>query len=356
MGRVSKRKIAQRTLQEQYLAASHPVKRYQVGIYARLSSGRRDKTGGLAAGTESLGVQIEIAKRFVETFNREEMGERMDVVRCYTDLGKTGSNFEREGFRHLLQDIRGGEINCVIVKDLSRFGRNYLEAAHYIENIFPFLGVRFIAVSDGYDTGKEGNENMQMTFAIKNLVNDLYAKEFSKKAKLHLARRRAEGSYVGGPPPYGYVTKWNEKKRVLVPDDNTRGVVSFLFETFVKTESYTATAKLLNKRKINPPTVYKKTKEVYYTSDENDYKGWDKSAVKRILESATYTGTLVQGKTSMTARDEKNRIHKPEDEWVITKDAHVPLVSMERYQQAAKIREKITRKSTPVQTDGKGSK
>ena len=114
--------------------------------------------------------------------------------------------------------------------DLSRFGRNYLEAGNYIEKIFPFLGVRFIAVADGFDTGKEGNENKQMASEIKNLVNDMYAKDFSKKAKLHLKQRREEGSYVGGPPPYGYRAEWSGKRRVLLPDENTKSIVTFIYE------------------------------------------------------------------------------------------------------------------------------
>ena len=202
MGRVSKRGNSLRKTADIQTELNMEKKRYKAGIYARLSSDQDEKKN------ESVEVQIEIARKFVEEFNRNKAGEVIDVIECYTDLGKTGSNFERAGFLRLLQDIRLGEINCVIVKDLSRFGRNYLEAGNYIEKIFPFLGVRFIAVADGFDTGKEGNENKQMAAEIKNLVNDMYAKDFSKKAKLHLKQRREEGSYVGGPPPYGYMAEW----------------------------------------------------------------------------------------------------------------------------------------------------
>ncbi len=343
MGRVSKRKAA-----GQQSVVEGNIKRYKAGIYARLSSDQDMKKN------ESVEVQIEIAKKYVEEFNQKNTGEKIDVAECYTDLGKTGSNFEREGFLRLLQDIRLGEINCVIVKDLSRFGRNYLEAGNYIEKIFPFLGVRFIAVADGFDTGKEGNENKQMASEIKNLVNDMYAKDFSKKAKIHLKQRREEGSYVGGPPPYGYMADWNGKRRVLIPDDNTAIIVRFIYEKFVETESYTAVADMLNRRKINPPAIYKTTKEVYHSFDEKGYKGWDKSAVERILKSDTYSGTLVQGKTSITARNEKNRIHKTEDEWVITKDAHAPLVDLELYQKAKEIRKKITQKTASHKNHTKG--
>lgn len=349
MGRISKRKTA-----GQNTVVTGNAKRYQAGIYARLSSAQGDRACGQGSKTESVELQIKIAKKYVEEFNQQKNGETMEVVGYYTDLGKTGSNFEREGFLELLQDIRLGKINCVIVKDLSRFGRNYLEAGNYIEKIFPFLGVRFIAVSDGFDTGKAGNETKQMASEIKNLVNDMYAKDFSKKAKVHLKQRREEGSYVGGAPPYGYVADWDGKRRILIPDEQTAAVVRFIYEKFVETESYTTVVMQLNQRKINPPAVYKKTKEVYAPLDEKAYKGWDRSAVERILKSDTYSGTLVQGKTSITARDEKNRIQKTEEEWVVTKDAQKPLVDMEIYLKAAEIRQKAAQKKALQKHPSKG--
>lgn len=336
MGRVSKRKAAANQ------AALHKEeKQIKAGIYARLSSEHGGRACGQSQKNESLEAQIEIAEKFVEEYNHEKTGETIHIIGYYTDLGKTGSNFERAGFLRLLQDIRFGKINCVIVKDLSRFGRNYLETGNYIEKIFPFLGVRFIAVSDGFDTGKEGNEKKQMTSEIKNLINDMYAKDFSQKAKIHLKQRREEGSYVGGPPPYGYITEWNGKRRVLIPDENTKEIVRFIFKKFMETESYTAVAEELSHRHINPPSVYKKTKEVYHTLPSGEYKRWDKSAVERILKSETYTGTLVQGKTGITARNEKNRIHKPKGEWVITKDAHEPLIDRASYRITEEIRRRI---------------
>lgn len=343
MGRVSKRKAASGQAEEKRDAL-----KLRAGIYARLSSDQDIKKN------ESVETQIEIAKQFVEKFNGQKTGEVIDIAECYTDLGKTGSNFEREGFLRLLQDIRLGEINCVIVKDLSRFGRNYLEAGNYIEKIFPFLGVRFIAVADGFDTGKEGNENKQMASEIKNLVNDMYAKDFSKKAKLHLKQRREEGSYVGGPPPYGYKAEWSGKRRVLMPDENTEAIVRFIYEKFVETQSYAAVADELSRRLINPPYLYKKTKEVYHTAGEADYKGWDKGSVERILKSETYVGTLVQGRTSITAKNEKNRTQKPEDEWVVTKSAHEPLIEEELYKKTAEIHQKIKARTAAHRHPTKG--
>lgn len=306
---------------------------FKAGIYARLSADLDERKN------ESIEVQIEIARKFVEEWNRGS-NERIEVADCYTDLGKTGTNFNRDGFKRLMQDIRLGDINCVIVKDLSRFGRNYLEAGNYIEKIFPFLGVRFIAVADGYDTGADGSDTKQMVSEIKNLVNDMYAKDFSLKARSSLAQRRKEGAYVGGPAPYGYRAEWEGRLRKLVPDENTADIVRYIYQKFIDTESYKAVADDLNTRKVNPPMVYRKTGEVCCMPGA-DFKGWDKSGVERILKSDTYSGKLVQGKTSITARDEKNRIHKPEDDWVVKEEAHEPLIGRETAEAAARVRRKL---------------
>lgn len=333
MGRVSKRKA---TLLRQ--TSLQGKRYYKVGIYARLSSDNNEKK------KESIEVQIKMAKKFVEEFNEKHNEERMDIAECYIDLGKTGSHFNREGFRKLMQDIRLGDINCVIVKDLSRFGRNYLEAGNYIEKIFPFLGVRFIAIADGYDTGKKGNETKQMASEIKNLINDMYAKDFSKKAKIHLKQQREEGSYTGGPPPYGYLSQWEGKKRKLVPDENTSSIVSLIYHLFIEKENYTKVTNELNKRKINPPAVYKKKREVYYSGNDSTYKGWDRSSVERILQNQTYIGTLVQGKTSIIARNEKNRKYKPQEEWVMRKAVHEALIDEETYHIVQKVRNKLQKR------------
>lgn len=335
MGRVSKRASAPA------VAVKEAKICYKAGIYARLSSDQDRKKN------ESVEVQVKIAEKYIEDFNRQGT-ERIVVYDRYIDLGKTGSNFNRDEFQRLMQDIRLGDIDCVVVKDLSRFGRNYLEAGNYIEKIFPFLGVRFIAVADGLDTGKRGSDTKQMATEIKNLVNDMYAKDFSVKAKQHLKQRRQEGSYVGGPPPYGYTSAMtggachgDRKIRKLEPDENTAGIVKHIFSLFIETGSYAAVADDLNRKRTNPPYVYKKTGEVFFASETGEYKGWDKSAVERILKSETYTGKLVQGRTSITARDEKNRIHKAEDEWVVRENTHEPIIDAALFAEAAKVRERL---------------
>lgn len=332
MPRISKRNHAKLPLK----VLADPLKIYKVGIYARLSADFDDKKN------ESVDVQIDISKKYMESLISN--GEKMELYDIYSDLGKTGTNFSRDEFTRMMQDIRLSEVNCVIVKDLSRFGRDYLEAGNYIEKIFPFMGVRFIAVSDGFDTGIKGNDNKKMAMNIKNLVNDMYAKDFSKKAKIHLQQRRERGSYVGGPTPYGYNYEWagNNKKLVIEPD--TKLVVELIFDTFIHEKSYTAVTNLLNTRRVNPPAIYKETKEVFCPLDK-EYKGWDKGSIAKILKSETYMGTLVQGKTSITARNEKNRVKNDKAEWTIVENCHEALVSREVFDKVQDIIEDIRQKT-----------
>ena len=340
MGRVSKRTFAPAR------ADKETKVRYKAGIYARLSSDQDSKPlkGHKGSKNESVEVQVRIAEKHIEELNREGT-ERIEIADRYIDLGKTGTNFNRDEFQRLMQDIRLGDIDCVVVKDLSRFGRNYLEAGNYIEKLFPFLGVRFIAVADGLDTGNRGSNTKQMSTAmaveIKNLVNDMYAKDFSVKAKQQLKLRRQEGSYVGGPPPYGYKAGWDKKLRKLLPDENTAGIVKHIFSLFIETGSFTAVADDLNRKKCNPPSVYQKTGNVFFDPEQGEYKGWDKGAVERIVKSETYTGKLVQGKSSITARDEKNRIHKAEEEWVVKENTHEPIIDTALFAEAAEVRKRL---------------
>ena len=183
---------------------------FNTAIYVRLS---KEDIVAAQSGRESNSITNQ--KQLILDFLKDK--PEFNIVSIRIDDGYTGTNFDRPAFQRMLNDIKAGRINCVVVKDLSRFGRNYLEAGNYIEKIFPFLGVRFIAVADGFDTGAGGNETKQMVSEIKNLVNDMYAKDFSVKAKASLAQRRKEGSYVGGPAPYGYKAVWEGKVRRLIP-------------------------------------------------------------------------------------------------------------------------------------------
>lgn len=309
MARISRRK--ERVSDEKKISQQDRI--YKVAAYARLSSDQDEKKN------ESIDVQIDIIKKYVEKQNL--LGEdQMILYDTYCDSGKTGTNFNRDEFLRMMRDIRVGDVNCVIVKDFSRFGRNYLEAGNYIEKIFPFLGVRFIAVTDKFDTMTVGNDSKNMAMNIKNLVNDMYAKDFSKRAKIHLQQRRERGSYVGGATPYGFTFEWVGKNKKLIVDKNTASIVSMIFDTFIREKKYSAVTNKLNEMRINPPMIYKVAGEVYCREEES-YKGWDNASVKRILKNITYIGTLAQGK----------------DKPVVFENAHEAIISKQNYEEVQKI-------------------
>lgn len=196
-----------------FIANAKPLKMYSVGIYVRLSVDASERKN------ESIETQIEIAKAFI---SRQK---DMVIFDCYTDIGKTGTNFEREGFERMMRDVRMRKIDCIIVKDLSRFGRNHIETGNYIEKIFPFMGVRFIAVTDNFDSMNISGQNETLGVNLKNLVNEMYAKDIAIKVKSSRQAKWEQGSYTGGVAPYGYRTEWIGDKKCLFIEETTSDVV-----------------------------------------------------------------------------------------------------------------------------------
>lgn len=190
---------------------------FYVGIYARLSVDSTEQKN------ESIDTQIAIAKQYIKEH------PEMELYDCYVDLGKTGSNFKREGFERMMWDVRKKHIDCVIVKDLSRFGRNYIETGNYIQKIFPFMKVRFIAITDGVDTFQTKLGADEITVNLKNLVNEMYVKDISEKVKSIKHISLEQGSYTGGIAPYGYCAKWvNEKNVFLYAQKQQRLLKTFI--------------------------------------------------------------------------------------------------------------------------------
>lgn len=320
MAKTSKRK------NRQVSAAIQPAKVYRVGIYVRISSSRRE---------DSLQSQMDIIKAYIAG-NSEEMV----VCGVYRDSGKTGTNFERGGFLELLQDIRLGRINCVIVKDLSRFGRNYLEAGDYIEKIFPMLGVRFISVSEGVDTQKKSVDTMEIK--IRNLVNTAYAADISEKMAMTHKLRQEEGQYIGGYEPYGYKRGAGKDKGNLVPDPMTRDVLKSVFESYKEKRTLRAVIQYLAQNRVNSPEIYARTGKVYANEGE-EYRQWCSQSLARILESKIYIGTLVQRKSTMRGRQEKNRMRYDRENWIVHKNFCEALVSEELFQEVQRLREESKR-------------
>lgn len=333
-----------------------PKKTYSVGIYARLSVDGEKACGqgncDRSRKNESIETQIEIAKAFA--------GQRDDMViyDCYTDIGKTGTNFEREGFERMMQDVRTRRIDCIIVKDLSRFGRNHIETGNYIEKIFPFLGVRFIAVTDNFDSMDTARQDETMNVSLKNLVNEMYAKDIALKVKSSRREKWEQGSYTGGVPPYGYRVERVGDIKCLYIEETTSDIVKKIFDMFLSGKNMKEIVVWLYGERIVRPTEYHKTGHVY-CPEGCELLQWSKETVKMILTNPVYMGCLVQGRTCGKDYMMRDRHDIDSEDWSVKEHTHEAIVSKDIFFQAASKFEKSSvycnkdgfSKTVPVQED-----
>ena len=205
---------------------------FKAGLYARLS---HEKEENIERGT--IETQMELMKNYVKDH------EDIVIEEEYYDASFTGTNFERPDFQRMLEDAKTGRINCIIVKDLSRLGRNYVEMGNYIERVFPFLNVRFIAVTDDFDSFRPGTDLMM---PLKNIVNEFYAKDISKKVSTAHRRKWTTDEYMCGFAPYGYLKSKTEKNRIVV-DEATAGNVRLIYKLFLEGKGYTPIAICITK-------------------------------------------------------------------------------------------------------------
>lgn len=318
-------------------ADSAPEKIYSVGIYARLSVDE-EKAGehsncGQARKNESIETQIEIAKAFAR------QRQNMRIFDCYTDIGRTGTNFKREGFERMMRDVRVRKIDCIIVKDLSRFGRNHIETGNYIEKIFPFLGVRFIAVTDNFDSMNVSGQDGTLGVNLKNLVNEMYARDIAVKVKSSRREKWEQGSYTGGVPPYGYRAEWIGDKKCLFIEETTSDIVKKIFDLFLSGKNMKEIAVWLYDERIERPSQYHKTGQICCPQD-GELLQWPKATVKMILTNPVYMGCLVQGSTGGKDYMMRDRHDIDSEEWSVKEHTHEPIVSEDVFFQAASRFEK----------------
>lgn len=254
---------------------------YSVGIYARLSVEGGDRKN------ESVETQIEIAKEYMK--GREDMV----LYGCYTDLGKTGTNFERQGFGRLMADVRSRRVDCVIVKDFSRFGRNYIETGNFIQRIFPFLGVRFVSVTDGFDSLFAEKDDLWVN--LKNLANEMYARDIALKVKSAKRAKREDGSYVGGMPPYGCRAEWVDGKRCLFAEAGTAEIVKDIFRQYDEGRKLKEVAAELYEKGIHRPTEYHRYHHLWRQPGET-LREWPRSSIKTMLTNAVYVHAGIVGR------------------------------------------------------------
>ena len=295
---------------------------YHAAIYVRLSKEDGDVAGASKAESNSISNQKELIRDFLKD------KEDIVVVSERVDDGYSGSSFERPGFQQMLEDIRRGAVDCVIVKDLSRFGREYIDTGRYIERLFPALGVRFIAVNDHYDSLRGDGQGDEILVPFKNLINDAYCRDISVKIRSHLEVKRRNGEFIGAFAPYGY-QKDGEDRHRLVVDAYAAGVVRDIFRMKLNGMSQDAIAGKLNRDGILSPMEYKNSRGINFRTAfrVKAASGWSPVAVRRILENEVYIGNLVQGRQSTPNHKVKKSIRKDKGDWVRVEKNHEPVVS-----------------------------
>lgn len=314
-------------------------KTYRGGLYLRLSKEDEDVA---EAKTETVqSNSIENQKEYIQDFLKRK--PEIEIIDSYKDDGYSGVNFDRPGFQRMMQDIKENRINCVIVKDLSRLGRNYIEVGKYIEKLFPLLGVRFIAINDNYDSADDSTASNNIIIPFKNLINDAYCRDISIKIRSHLEIKRKRGEFVGAFAVYGYMRGIDKNK--LIVDPYASIIVKNIFSMKMEGMSQQAIADELNSLDILSPAEYKKEQGSKYKAKFQKYNKakWTAIAVTRILTNEIYTGTLIQGKESTPNYKIKVREKKPQEEWIRVEDSHEAIISRADFEVISDILKRDTR-------------
>ena len=290
-----------------------PTGLVETAIYLRLSS-----ADGPAAESDSIQNQ--------RAFLTEWAGRNhFRITREFVDDGHTGTDFDRPGFQELTACLMEGSVRCILVKDLSRLGRNYTETGRYLEQIFPRMGVRFIAVNDQYDSAKNTDSAQQMA-VFKNVFNDFYAADASAKVRTSLNILKRQGKFLARQAPYGYRIDPQDKYHLL-PDEETAPIVRQIYELFLGGTSRTKIAGRLNREGIPSPAGYKKL-----TDKNRQFTGlWNAETIRRILSHPVYQGDMAQQFTRMVSYKVHVRRRVDPSEWIIVQNTHEPLVSREDF-------------------------
>ena len=262
------------------------------------------------------------------------------------DDGFSGSTFERPGFQKMIEDVKAGRTDCIIVKDLSRFGRNYLDAGEYIEKIFPFLGVRFIAVNDNYDSLGEKKSSDDLIIPFKNLINEAYCRDISMKIRSQLEIKRKNGQFLGSFAAFGYLKDEQDKNKLLV-DQYAADIVRDIFKWKLEGISPQDIADALNKLGVLSPMEYKRSLGMKYTTSfkTSAKAAWSAGTVIRILKNPIYTGVLILGKETTPSYKVHKRIAKDKSEWTVIENSHEAIISGIDFDSVQKVLKCDTRRS-----------
>lgn len=326
-------------INSEYMAYSEqpPVFKIQwrAALYIRLSKEDGDK-----GESNSVISQREILKEYLK------LHPDIELYDIYVDDGWTGTNFDRPDFTRMMEDIYSGNVNCVIVKDLSRFGRNYTDSGNYLDNVFVRLRVRFIALNNGVDTASNNmNAATQcISVGVTNVINESVAATTSVNVRGTLNVNRAQGKFIGSFPTYGYLKDPNDHHKLIV-DEDAAPVVRSIFERFIAGKSIIGIAKELNEEGIPNPSMHKRLKGFNYkhpAGKSNDGL-WPDSSVRRILQNEMYIGNMVQGKNTTISYKIKQCRPIPKEDWIIVENTHEAIVSREVFEKAQSLFNKSIR-------------
>lgn len=313
---------------------------YKAAIYLRLSK----EDGDFSCSSEKLESNSISNQRLVIMEYLKKCPE-ITFVREYCDDGYTGANFDRPDFQKMMEAIKQGEIDCIVVKDLSRFGREYIDSGAYIQKLFPLLGVRFIAINDSYDNAQPGAADNELILPFKNLMNDSYCRDISVKVRSNLEAKRRNGQFVGSKVVYGYMRS-PENKNLLIIDPEAAAVVQDIFRWKMDGQSPAQIADRLNRDHIPSPIEYKKSKGSKQRTcfQTKEVAQWSAVAIYRILRNEMYIGTLVQGKTTSPNHKVKKTVQKAPDEWLRTEHAHEAIIAPAQFDLIQKLMLEDTRR------------
>ncbi len=265
----------------------------------------------------------------------------------YVDDGYSGTNFNRPDFMRLMEDVNAGNVGTIIVKDMSRLGRDYLKVGVYTEITFPDAGVRFIAINDGVDS--ESNVDNDFT-PFRNIINEWYAKDTSKKIRAVFKAKGMSGKHLGSIPPYGYKKDGNDKQKWVV-DEEAAEVVKEIFRLCMNGYGPTQISRLLSERGIESPTIYKKRKNLSIAVHETEFPElWSSSSVVKILENPNYLGHTVNFRTRKKSYKCKKKLYLPPEEWITFENTHEAIIDEETFATVQKIREARRRPSKTGET------
>lgn len=322
--------------------ALNTTKAWKTAAYIRLSREDMATRNGERAESESVVNQQQIIGDFITA--QPDLGEHL----VFIDDGATGTNFDRTGFQAMMQEVHAGNINCVVVKDLSRFGRNYTEAGVYMEQVFPMLGVRFIAINDHVDSFLRPAEMDSILIPLKNLLNDSYSKDLSIKVRSAMTAKRKRGEFIGGYACYGYLKDPKDKTKLVI-DPETADTVKNIFQWYIEGLGKTPLAKKLNALGVPSPFKQRFMRDGRERPN-HEYASkmswlWSAQTISTILENSTYLGHITQNKRSQVSYKNCKRIKIDKADWIIVENTHEPIIdqyTFDRVQDLMKLRTKST--------------